>query len=220
MAYKISKESATIGERLTKQREAGGMSAQDLAREVQAPLKYIEALEQNHFEIFSAKVYARGYLKKVLEILAFENSENILKEFDAEWEVQMFHRHRDPVSLPKANKTLPFLTPRAVGIGVGAACALFLVGFLGWRLIGFLGAPRLTVIEPMDQETVERPLVRVRGVAEKESRLTVNGRELRMDERGNFNEEIELATGLNALEFFVQDKFGKVTKSIRYVLVK
>ena len=106
----------------------------------------------------------------------------------------------------------------AAAIG-GIALVVFLF-FFGFRLVRFVGTPDFTLEEPRDGVEFIDPIIFVRGRAEKESSLTVNGRELKIDEFGRFDEQIELASGVHTLEFIVKNRFGKITKEIRNIIIK
>ena len=216
----LKKESETIGEKIKKKRAELKLSLEEVAREIQAPVKYIRALEEDDYALFSAKVYALGFFKKLLETLAFEDKEGILKEFNNEWEIKMFRKDKVATPLPENRGKEPHFTPKRMWLLGGGILLLFFLVFLGSRFIDFVGSPEINLTEPQDQITLSEPLVRVRGNTEKEGHLTVNGREITIDENGNFNQEIELLPGLNALEFIVKNKFNKESKVVRYIFVK
>lgn len=216
------KEPQTLGERLRARREALGLEIKSIAEDIQMPAKYIRALEADDYEPFSAKVYAHGFLKKLLDVLTIkgEDRERMLKEFDNEWGVRTYHVHREAAGIPENRGNEPLVTPRRIGVAVIGIILLAILIFLGWRLVRFVGNPALLVDEPSDELALEKPSVRVRGRAERESQLTVNGRELRIDETGNFDEEIELLAGLNILEFVVEDRFRRENRDVKYILVR
>ncbi|MFY9462802.1 MAG: hypothetical protein WAP52_01310, partial [Candidatus Sungiibacteriota bacterium] len=112
------------------------------------------------------------------------------------------------------------LTPRRLGIGASVGMAVMLIVFLGIRLIAFTAAPGLTIYSPADESMFNTPIVEVRGETEKESSLTVNGREITLDEQGNFDEEIELPPGAVALHFISRNRFGKTQTAVRTILVE
>src|SRR3989344_1076848 len=214
------KEQESLGERLRKRREELEMTIESVAHEVQSPIKYIAALEADNYEAFSVKVYAVGYLKRLCRALTMEDTDRFLKEFGTEWDVRMFRKRQEPMSLPKNRGEEPLITPaRLVILTVGIGLVLFLF-FFGIRLTRFLGTPTLTLLDPKDREEFSSPVVPVRGTVEKESRLTVNGREIKIDERGRFDEKIELGSGAHSLEFIVESRFGKTTSKVRQVLIK
>ncbi|QQG45337.1 MAG: helix-turn-helix domain-containing protein [Candidatus Sungiibacteriota bacterium] len=220
MPPKHSKDQETLGERLRKRREALGFTLKDVADEIQTAQKHVTALEEDSYDVFPAKVYALGFFKKILNLFGTENKEDWIKEFNTEWEIRMFRKDKTIAPLPENRGDGPYLTPARFGLLIGGMGLLIFLLFLVSQLQNFVGIPKLKVEEPGNQALLEVPMVRVRGSTEKEGRLTVNGRELRVDERGNFDETLELAAGLNALEFQTENRFGKVQKEVRYVIVK
>lgn len=213
-------ELETVGQRLKKQREALGLSYEDVINEIRVSKKYVQALEDDAYGVFSAKVYAKGFLNKIAGILAIEDKETLLKEFDNEWEVQMFRKNPEITPLPENRGAEPVLTPRRIAGIAGAGVLVFLLVLVGFRLSYFIRAPELLIQEPGNRVVLPEPLVRIRGKTGKESRLTVNGREITIDAQGNFNEEFELTPGLNVLKITVENRFGKKNEEVRYVLVE
>ncbi len=53
-------------------------------------------------------------------------------------------------------------------------------------------------------------IIEVAGNAENAINLTLNGREITIDEKGNFNETIALLPGYNIINITAKDKFGYV----------
>lgn len=220
MSLRTLKESETLGERLRKRREALNLSEKDVANEIQAPLKYIRGLENDDYSVFSAKVYALGYLKKFMEAIAIEDPQAFIKEFGTEWEVRMFRKNKEFQPLPENRGQKPLVTPLKLGLGIGGVALVCFLLFFGFRLMKFVSTPDFTLEEPGNGMEFTEPVVSVRGKVEKESSLTVNGRELKIDGEGRFDEKIELAAGVHALEFIARNRFGKITREVRNVIIK
>lgn len=210
----------TIGERLKKRREELEFNLQDVARRVQISSRLLQALEEDGYEKFSAKVYALGSFKKLLRELAVTDKEEWIKEFDNEWEVRTFRKNKIALPLPENKQKAVYFTPLVFWVMLGMTFFAILLAFAGLRLGYFVSAPRLILNEPREQEVFAESIIRVVGQTEKESRLTVNGRSITIDGQGNFSEEIELGVGLHTLEFRVQNRFGKENKVVRHILVR
>jgi hypothetical protein len=61
-----------------------------------------------------------------------------------------------------------------------------------------------------DGATITDPILKITGNAKNATNLTLNGREILIDENGNFNETIALLSGYNIISIRAQDKFGYV----------
>lgn len=69
--------------------------------------------------------------------------------------------------------------------------------------------------------TVTSSVIKVTGSAKNAVNLTLNGREISIDEQSNFNETIALLSGYNIINFKAQDKFGYIDeKNYKLIYVK
>lgn len=204
---------------LRMRRKEVGFGEDDLARQMRTGAKYIRALEEEDFAVFGAKVYAQGFLKKMLSIMGIAPIEEWMRRLDGAWDADA--RVHSPQGGSAGHARYHFyLTPKLLGIGITGILFVAFLLFLGFRVVGFTASPPLAVEEPRDSIEVTEPEIVVKGTTEKESKLTVNGRELTIDARGHFEESIELQYGVNQLRFLSENRFGKKTSITRVVVVK
>lgn len=214
----------SLGDYLRMRREAKRISADEMARELKMAPRYVMALEEGAYHIFPAKIYAHGFLKRSLVFLGVTDEYQqtaCMELFQEEWLEHFPEKKEEPVALPSSTKKYVWLlTPTRLMQALGGTALVVFFVFLGIQLMHFTGAPRLALQEPMDQFVVESPLVQVKGATEKESQLTVNGREVTIDGAGNFDARIDLQPGVNTLEFLVKNRFGKETRVMRSGVVR
>lgn len=215
----VNRTANRLGKELEEMRERMRMNVEDVARGVQAPADFVSSLEKNNYDNFSAKVYARGFLRKILDFYSLESEEKnrLLATFDQEWEV-VFPSTNLPI-IKNKNK-FPVLTLGRLSLALGGLVLAVFFILSGSRILSFIFPPRFSIKEPADEIFLEIPRVRISGITEKESRLSVNGREFKIDDKGYFSEEIELLRGFNTLNFLVQNRFGKINSAIRHIVVK
>jgi hypothetical protein len=84
----------------------------------------------------------------------------------------------------------------------------------------FLEGPAITIISPENGATVEDPGLFIRGVAERISYLTLNGRQIFVDEEGRFEEKLLLPRGYTILVIEARDKFDRSTKEVLQIVHK
>lgn len=210
----------SLGEKFRLFREARRLSIADVSRHTHIAARYIRAFEENRYADLPARVYARGFLKKLFLLFPVDEEEQkkILDAFDVEWEIHRARvRKHPPVS---SNAPQPFFAPLYLSIGIPLVLIAVMVTFIALKLGTIIMPPRLEISEPPENLVIKKPIVRARGTTAKESRLTVNGREIAMDAKGAFDDIIELQPGVNELEFLVEDRFGKKTEEMRYVVVE
>ena len=211
----------TLGEQMRAMREGFGLSIDALARMTSVSPRQIRALEQGEYGVFGAKVYAKGVLKKALLVMAPENDDELMRALDREWRIFSPGEPQYGESAGTAHKSNAFyLTPARVGIALAAVALAIFIFFAGGRLIRFSTSPLLSVDEPTDKSVLQEPMILARGRTEKESKLTVNGRELTIDGEGHFEERIELQPGVNRLTFLSENRFGKQSHITKYVVVE
>ncbi len=96
---------------------------------------------------------------------------------------------------------------------------LFIGGYSAYEFHNVLLGPTLTIYEPSDGATIEHPLIEVKGQAKNVSRISVNDREITVDEAGLFTDKVVLFPGYNVIKLSVSDKFGRRTeKQLELVL--
>ena len=212
-----------LGEYLRMRREKKHISTDEMARELKIAPRYVAALEEGAYHAFPAKIYARGFLKRTLVFLGITEKYQqaaCMELFQEEWVAHFPAKNEEHVTLPERNNYTWVLTPTRLMQALGGIALVAFFILLGIQLMHFTGAPRLVLNEPGDQFVVDHPLVQVKGTTEKESQLTVNGREITIDRAGNFDMQIDLQPGVNTLEFLVRNRFGKETRVTRNGVVR
>ncbi len=214
-------KTAGLGAILQWRREEMGFTREDLAAGVGADINYIQALEDNNYAVFPAKIYALGFYRKIITVLDLGPSQkDLMVRFQQIWDnnfpaaasARQVDRRADT-----GHASLSMF--RISVLGGGLILAVFL-SILGSRLYKFIFPPSISIREPSDEYFSVDNQITIRGSTQQESSLTVNGREINVDSDGAFDEKIELSTGFNKLEFFSENKFGKTNKVVRYVVVK
>jgi len=69
---------------------------------------------------------------------------------------------------------------------------------------------KITNVNITDGTTLTESVLKITGNAKNAINLTLNGREITIDERGNWNETIALLLGYNIISVKALDKFGNV----------
>ena len=85
---------------------------------------------------------------------------------------------------------------------------ILIFGFFNSRDLLF--GVKIKNVNIVDGMKVTNNIVKITGVAKHAVKLSLNGREISVDQQGNFNETIALALGYNVVSIRAQDKFGHV----------
>lgn len=215
-------ELESLGTLLRTLRERRGMSIDELAREAHIAAAYVRALEEEDYRVFPARVYAEGFFKRVAHMLIPEAAEQCMTVLRERWEREMGTGGDVTVMPPPRvpHRIFFTVTPRRIMFGIAGVFFAVVTGFLAMRLISFLRPPWISLESPTEAAIVSTPLVRVKGQVNWEGRLTVNNREVRIDESGNFDEDIEVRVGANTLLFVAENKFGRRAEVVRHIVVR
>ncbi len=95
---------------------------------------------------------------------------------------------------------------------------ILLGGYFLYQARSFLIGPQINIDEPKEAQVVSRSYLKVIGQALNISNLSMNGRQIFTDEKGNFEEGLLLARGYNIIEITASDKFGRIKKEHRDVI--
>ena len=69
---------------------------------------------------------------------------------------------------------------------------------------------KLRNVNITDGEKISESVINLTGNAKNAINLTLNGREISIDQQGNFNETIALLSGYNVINIKAKDKFGYI----------
>ena len=103
---------------------------------------------------------------------------------------------------PNAKKTIQ--------ISILALFFLLIVAYALFISRGLIFGVKIREVNLTDGATVKENILPVTGNARHALHLTLNGREISIDQNGNFNETIALLRGYNIINLKAQDKFGEV----------
>ncbi len=87
---------------------------------------------------------------------------------------------------------------------------LLIVVYAFFRSRDLIFGVKIKNVNIVDGSTVAESVLHVSGQAKNAIKLTLNGREITVDEDGNWNETIALLSGYNVINVTAKDKFGYV----------
>lgn len=104
----------------------------------------------------------------------------------------------------------------------GAAITVFLVVgiYAAFRSIDLIEGPSITITSPANGSTIASsyPMVRIEGKAKHIAFITLNDRQIFVDEAGNLAQEILLQNGYNIVSIKATDRFNrKVEKRLELI---
>jgi hypothetical protein len=96
-----------------------------------------------------------------------------------------------------------------------------IVGYTGFQARNLIRGPQISLQSPYNGSTVQDALVKITGTAQNVTYITLNNRQIFVDGKGIFSEELLLSPGYNIWKLEAKDKFGRVvSKKIELVFNK
>ena len=92
---------------------------------------------------------------------------------------------------------------------------LLLIGILGYTYFqtqNLIMGPIIKINEPKNGVVINNSAIEVTGVTKNISGISLNGRQIFIDESGVFKEKLLLSSGYNIITLQAEDKFGRETK--------
>jgi hypothetical protein len=86
---------------------------------------------------------------------------------------------------------------------------LIIVGYAGIKSINLVQGPELTVTSPKNGEVVHDPLLTIEGEAQNVTFLTLNDRQIFVDDQGRLADQLLLYEGYNIITVKAKDRFGR-----------
>lgn len=205
--------SYTLGERLRSIREESNLALSEISKGTKVRKDYLEKIEAGDFEDLPSEVYVKGFLRSYAQYLKIDPQE-VVKQYEKERGIQKNLKKNKP-SLSKAKKfNLPSitLTPK---IFTGLFFLILIVGvfFYFYREVGkFSEDPRLVILQPTNNISLDKSSVEVIGVTDKENKITINGQSVLVNDKGEFKETIGLQNGVNQIAVKAMNKFEKYSE--------
>jgi cytoskeletal protein RodZ len=206
-----------LGQLLQEARLKAGLTLFSLEQKTRIAEKYLQAIEENNFSVLPpARAYRLAYIREFANAIDY-NSEKAIYQFIKEnglGDIKTIH----PQSGIK--KIQLYLTSWLVRSILIIGVIVIFVGYLAWQVKGILTPPSLQVYSPIEGAIINQTEIMVEGETEKETQLTINGQETRVNEQGKFSTTLNLSTGVNTLTITATKKHGKTITIIRHVVVK
>lgn len=206
-----------LGQLLKEARLKAGLTLFSLEQKTRIAEEYLQAIEENNYSVLPpARAYRLAYIREFANTVNY-NSEKAIYQFIKEnglGDIKTVH----PQSGIK--KMQLYLTSWLVRSILIISIIVLFVGYLGWQVKGILTPPDLQVYSPIEGAIINQTEIVIEGVTAKETHLTINGQEVRVNEQGKFSTTLNLSVGVNTLTITATKKHGKIISIVRHVVVK
>ncbi|MDP2696061.1 MAG: helix-turn-helix domain-containing protein [bacterium] len=197
---------------LKEQLAANGLDAHRLSQLTGIQDRYLTGLIEGETQALPAAPYVRGYLIKIASHLELDGLElwNMFKE------EQLIKSSGGTDALP-SNRFAIKKTNKKVLVGI--VLTVVVGAYLLWNVGHLIGRPELAILYPEAQTLIsDQETVTIVGQIDPADKLMINFEEVPVNNSGAFEKEVELALGLNRIEFIVKRFLGRETQAIRQII--
>lgn len=110
-------------------------------------------------------------------------------------------------------------TKKTLGFGLLIFLFIFIITYAFFRSKDLLFGVKIKNVNIANGTKYQEDLLKITGTAKNATLLTLNDREISIDQKGNFSEDFALIHGYNILKISARDKFGHVDEK-DYQLIK
>ncbi|MDP3724480.1 MAG: helix-turn-helix domain-containing protein [bacterium] len=206
----------TVGETLKEAREAKGLSVEAVAATTRIPVEHILHLEQGEYNKLPAIPFVKGFIRNEAKVFGLP----ILPLYALyRREVDDAPNRAKVLDTPKPmEKQSVRLTPRSILLVAVIVTVLGFFGYLFFAYRSFVGAPLLLVQAPNDEQKVTTETVTVRGRADPDANVVINGQMVVLSKTGDFVAEIRIEQGITTLTIKAANKRGRESVVVRSVI--
>jgi len=203
----------TVGSILKEARIAKKLTLADVEKVTKIRAKFLDAIEQDAYQLLPSPIYAKGFVKNYGEYLGLENTRVMA----------FFRRQTDDVKrlniLPNksediGSKGLRITPGRFITFVVGVFIFVFLIYF-GFQYQKLYIPPTLTITTPVQESIVKEKKLDILGTTN--PTIMVNGISVTVRSDGRFFTQITLEPGVNTITILATSRYGKTTTVVRKV---
>lgn len=102
-----------------------------------------------------------------------------------------------------------------------AAILVLVAGYSLFSARHIIEGPQIKIKNPTNGKAFTESLISIEGKAKNVAFITLNDRQIFVDEQGKLQEKLLLSPGYNIIKLYARDKFGReVTKQLELVLTE
>ena len=205
----------TIGELLSRERQAKNISIEELSKKTKIRAEYLKFIENDQFEKLPSATFVKGFIRNYASAVGISPKRAAAvfrRDFDQNQKGQVVPRGFTNPIKPSSGLWNPKTTTATLII----ICILAISGYTLRQIIAYSSAPTLVVESPVDKEVTTNN-VEVRGVTTTDATVEVNNQPISTDINGRFRTNVNLDSGEHTLVVEAISREGKtrtVTRSI------
>jgi len=183
----------SVGEILKKQREKLGINLGEVEKQIKVRQKFLRAIEENNWSIFTSKIYIGGIIKNYSQYLGLDPKRTLA----------FFRRDYEKLETVKFKSRVAsrYLTPETKKIVAALLIFIFLIffGYFGYQLKLYFSPPKISILSPRTEIFQKKDRVKILAKTERDAAVTILGERIYQNSDGLFEFDFPLKKGKNEL---------------------
>ncbi|MFA6428496.1 MAG: helix-turn-helix domain-containing protein [Candidatus Buchananbacteria bacterium] len=204
-----------VGGLLKEARESFGLSLKQAADNLRIAAKYLQALEDNAYNLIPGEVYAKSFLKSYAKFLKLDSS-LILRQYEQEKKLRQKIIYKKTVG-EVSNQELR-RWPRILKVSLASLAVTLCLVYLVVQAQKIFASPVLEINDPIDNLVTNQSMLAIKGLTDHEAGLTINGLAVLVNPDGSFSQDIELQKDVNNIKIVASKKHSQNTVVERRVV--
>lgn len=199
----------TVGEILKRERLNKGLTLDYIEKQVRIRAKYLKAIEENNWSLFSSRIYIEGIIKNYARYLKIDQ-----KKIQA-----FFRRDYEKKEDVKFNKKVSqdYLTPETrkfLKLALTIVIVLF-VSYFVYQLKIYFSPLGLEITSPKNTNFTVEKKINIVAKTDKDTMVVIAGDRVFQDKNGIFKYELPLNEGENKLVIELTGANGRKTEVVK-----
>ncbi len=216
---KIKEDQKKVSEIIKNARLNTKKTLNEVSEQINIKQDYLNFIEKGEYDKLPNGIYKKTFLKNYAEYLNLD-TEKILKHFQEELNKLKSEKKQNVFSKEKIKKHELLVFPKILkNIIVGLVISIFFL-YIGFYLKKSFTPPSVTIINPVDNITIEQNSIEIIGKTNPKTQILINNKLILKKDSGFFKEEINLKKGINTIIISAKNKYSKERIIKRQILVK
>jgi cytoskeletal protein RodZ len=203
-----------IGVQFQEERRIKNLTIEEVSKATKIRADFLQAIEKGEYKKLPGPSYAYGFVRNYAKFLGLPVEKSLAifrREFDEKKNIEVL-----PRGLTQSERVLPRFKIGRSAVLIGLIFLLITL-FLVFQYRSAILNPGLKVDSPKENEAVKNLTIEVSGKTDPNGILMVENEQVTINPDGSFKKTVTLFPGTTAINFQVENKFGRTTTLIRNI---
>ena len=216
---KILNNNEIIAQELKNVRQKNKLTKQTVADKINKNIKYIEAMENGHFDKLPEGVYGKNFIREYMRFFGI-NTKMINDIENTETKKKLLKKQKRLFSIKTPSIRYFIALPKIIKNIIITVLILICASYLIYYINNIVSPPKILIIYPQKDQVIKKSNITIIGKTEPEINITINNKKILLSDEGNFSENINLNTGINVITIVGQKKYSKQQVIVRNIIVE